>query len=312
MIVTKDSFTIVDYLGDPPEKEKLRSAAEFRDALMKRMFTPPEQREQALLPWQRTHDRIQFRPGEVTMWLGINGHGKSLVTSQAGLGFAEAGQRICVASFEMLPEATLERMAKQAIGRANPNPASVNAFMDWSDPRVVVYDQMGSVDRKELLCVMRYSAECLQVKHFFIDSMLKCGIDEKDFDAQKSFVEQLCTVARDYRLHVHLIHHSKKLDDEFMVPGKFDARGSGTIGDQVDQIITVFRNKKKERDPAADDEKGDAFLYVDKNRHSGWEGMIPLWFIPNIGVYCDTAERRMRTCPFPITVDALDYRAGRN
>jgi twinkle protein len=33
----------------------------------------------AKLPWTRTHTYLRFRPGEVTVWGGINGHGKSLL-----------------------------------------------------------------------------------------------------------------------------------------------------------------------------------------------------------------------------------------
>lgn len=313
MILTRESFLKVEYIDEAPAyAERIRSAREFAGDLAELLYTPAAERVQGLLPWPGTHERIQFRPQEVTLWLGINGHGKSLVTSIAALEFAAKGQRVCLASMEMAPKATLKRMLLQAVARATPNRATLDSFLAWADPMVYIYDQMGSVDRKELLAAIRYSAKNLNVEHFFIDSLLKCGIREDDHDAQKEFIEQLCTVARDFHIHVHLIHHSKKKEDEFSPPGKFDARGSGTITDQVDQVITVFRNKRKELDREADDDKADAMLFVNKNRHGGWEGVVPLWFIPTIGVYCEDRRRIPPRYDVVSVVDALDYRAGRH
>jgi twinkle protein len=48
------------------------------------------------------------------------------------------------------------------------------------------------------------------------------------------------------RCGVHLVMHSRKKEDEFAPPGKFDAKGTGTITDLADNVMTVWRNKKKE------------------------------------------------------------------
>jgi hypothetical protein len=53
----------------------------------------------------------------------------------------------------------------------------------------------------------------------------------------------------------------------------------------VDNVIAVWRNKKKERAKGAEralmDTKPDGMLIVDKQRNgSGWEGNIGLWYRP--------------------------------
>ena len=73
------------------------------------------------------------------------------------------------------------------------------------------------------------------------------------------------------------------------MPGKFDSKGSGAITDQVDQVLTVWRNKEKQKTieqftfdkklPTPEIEnKPDAILACDKNRHGEWEGGIGLWY----------------------------------
>jgi len=86
------------------------------------------------------------------------------------------------------------------------------------------------------------------------------------------------------------------------VPDKFDIRGAGEITDLVDNVLIVFRNKRKEEGLACDnltDEKRkaweasfDALLICDKQRHHSWEGRIRLWFDKESQQLSDNRERR--------------------
>jgi twinkle protein len=114
-----------------------------------------------------------------------------------------------------------------------------------------------------------------------IDSLMKCGIAEDDYTRQKNFLDQLCSIARDTDCHVHLIAHSRKGADEMKPPGKMDVKGSGAITDQVDNVLAVWRNKKKELDIEKGDFAGksdpDCLLICDKQRNGEWEGRVALW-----------------------------------
>jgi twinkle protein len=74
------------------------------------------------------------------------------------------------------------------------------------------------------------------------------------------------------------------LQDENQKPGKFDAKGSGSITDQVDNVLSVWRNKRKERAREADDmtddlrKEADCVLICDKQRNGEWEGKLGFWF----------------------------------
>src|SRR5690606_30112296 len=177
-----------------------------------------------------------------------NGHGKSQVLGQVVLGFAAQNERSCVASFEMKPVSTLRRMLRQVAMNDAPAERIAREMMRWLEDRMWIYDQLGSVHADALAAVIRYCAEKLKVKHMVIDSLMKCVRGTDDYNGQKDFVDLLCTLARDHDIHIHLVHHVKKQEDESKITGKFAGSGSHAITDQVDQVITLWRNKPKERE----------------------------------------------------------------
>lgn len=129
---------------------------------------------------------------------------------------------------------------------------------------------------------IRYCADQIKVQHFVIDSLMKCGLSEDDYNGQKAFIDALTVIARDSGIHVHLVAHSRKSQNELAPPNKMDVKGTGSITDQVDNVVTVWRNKSKERaieDGKHDQDKTpDELLICDKQRNGEWEGKIALWF----------------------------------
>lgn len=272
---------IAHYFGAPDADPRLRIAAIWAGGLIKE-FRPGSPKGDTL-PWSKTHHNIRLRPGEVSLWPGINGHGKSLLTSQVALDLVAQDRRTVMASLEMWPVKTLARMARQAIGNNNPSESALFDFVAWLARRFWIYDQHGRANPSHILAVIRFAAIEFKVAHFFLDSLMMVCKGEEDYDGQKDFVTELCAIAKDTGCHIHLIHHTRKLKDESEIPGKFDAKGSGSITDQVDNVFTVWRNKRKEaerQNGSTDESRPDALLVCDKQRHGEWEGRIGLWFDP--------------------------------
>lgn len=286
-VIHRDDFAA--YLQASEPQQKVIPAGAFLDDLKRRMFRR-EERNDGLLPWAKTHGNFQFRDGEVTLWAGINGHGKSMMLSMVMLSLMSQGARACIASFEMKPIVQLERMMRQISGGDRPTEEWVDLSMQWLDGRLWFYDQQGTVDTAAVYAVCRYAAERLRVSHIVIDSLMKCVRGEDDYNGQKDLVDQLTAIARDTGLHIHLVHHVRKSGDENSPPGKFDAKGSGSITDQVDNVLIVWRNKKKEaaarNGKPQDDDAPDAMLICDKQRNGEWEGAVSLWFHGPAQQYC--------------------------
>jgi twinkle protein len=226
------------------------------------------------IPFDNGGLHIGLRPSEVSVWAGVNGHGKSLLLGQIVLGLMEQDQKCLICSFEMRPEISLARMARQATGKEIPSSTDLEAFYSWKKNNLYLLDHHGMIDTDTMFAVMRYAHQELGVKHIVIDSLMKCVKGEDSYNEQKDFVNALCSIAQDTEMHIHLVHHMRKGNDESHIGGKFDLKGSGSISDQVDNVFIVWRNKKEDKN----DIDPDGLLICAKQRNGEWEGKIKLWF----------------------------------
>ena len=261
------------YLNDNSHIAKLQPTSDFADAV-RELFYNPQLMAGDQMKFEYLRNKLGFRAGEVTIWAGFNGHGKSMLLGQVMMQMIELyARKVCFASMEMKPETTIQRIARQYLGDQTPKKDELDEFLTLIDEHCWFFNVQGVADAKELIAAMNYAARDVGINHFVIDSLMKCGLGEDDFNGQKAFVDRLCTVARDTGLHIHLVCHSRKGKDELTPPGKMDIRGSGTITDQADNVITVWRNKDPNR-PQGE----DGLMMIDKQRNGEWEGMMPLRF----------------------------------
>lgn len=283
------------YLRETDAQTKVKPASVWMAELIERLKNP-DTTKKIFLPWEKCRNVFQFRPGEVTLWAGQNGHGKTQVVSQVALSLMGQDEKVVIASFEMKPQTTLQRLARMYAG-TNPfsyeyqGPAGIDALTDlytefgqWSDKRLWLYDQQGTVTADKVIGMARYCAKELGITHVVIDSLMKCVMGEDDYNGQKEFVDELTALARDNQVHIHLIHHTRKPLNENHVPDKYDNKGSGAITDLVDNVMMVWRNKAKEDDVKA---KGalsgkkaehDGAILCRKQRNGEDEPTIKLWF----------------------------------
>ena len=299
MNLIPDNIDFANYMRETDAQANVKRASTF-SVEMKEHLRQRRTERRVSLPWAKTTRNFAFRPGELTVWAGVNGHGKSLVTSQIALSLMGQEQKVCVASFEMKPRVTLQRMAQQFTGMNLFSPEfqddsgldavdeAYDEFLDWTDGKLWLYAQNGTTDPDLVLGMVRYCATELGVQHVFVDNLAKCVRGEDDYTGQKTFVDQLTAIARDHSIHVHLVHHVKKGNKETDLPDKNDVKGSGSITDQPDNLILVHRNKSKE--DAIKSGKGsdavkaepDQMLFVRKQRNhtdnTDGEPQIALWF----------------------------------
>jgi twinkle protein len=287
-IIEYDDIDWSEWEQESAPKRKIKEKSFYAEQVVKYFEGSLIQRGN-YLPWDKRQMHIGLRPSEVSVWAGINGHGKSLLLGQVVLSLVQQDQRCLIASFEMRPEITLARMARQATGMRIPSPYNLQSFQTWKKDHVFLLDHHGMINAEQMLAVCRYAASELKVNHIVIDSLMKCVKGEDDFNGQKDFVNALCAIAQDVGIHVHLVHHMRKGADEKHLPGKFDLKGSGSITDQVDNVFIVWRNKAKAQDRqengATDESTPDALLICEKQRNGEWEGRIPLWFEPDSQQY---------------------------
>lgn len=303
MAAVIDDIDFAAYLRDTEGKAKVRKASAFAADLQARFQVKERPTFVAEMFSTKLRDRLIFRPGEVTAWAGYNGHRKSMFTGQVALDLCVARERVLMASFEMVPAATLERMAKQCFGVARPSKDSLDTFATWTDDRLWLFDHVGRITPEQCIAVVRYFAEELKGSQVVIDSMMMVCKSEEHLDEQKQFATDIVRAAQEFSLHIHLVTHCRKPQTgEDKPPTKYDLRGSAAISDQAHNVVTIWANKAKKAALEANPhdakalEEPDARIAVEKQRNGEWEGAVKLWFHPPSMRFVD--DRMMFVKPY--------------
>jgi twinkle protein len=143
---------------------------------------------------------------------------------------------------------------------------------------------------------------------------MKCGIGVDDLTGQKDFVDALSTIARDTGLHIHLVCHMRKGENERIAPDKFAVKGAGEISDMPDNVLIVWKNLRKAEELAKAEresdeelrkamfkklrEDPDSFVRVAGQRHHPWEGSFAFWFDKDSQQFRETPWERPRYIDF--------------
>lgn len=242
------------------------------------------------LPWKKCGQTLLLRAGETIVLAGINGHGKSQIV---GWWLLDAIRwhdvTACVASLEFKTAKWLARIVRQACARPDPSPANIRHVMHKLSGAMYSFDLQSGVNYKRMLEVFKYARNRYDCRLFIIDNLAKCGIPEDDYRAQHEFMQALTNFNRDHDTTTILVHHMRKGDSEDANPGKMSVKGSGSITDLADTVLSIWRNKKKEMKvktaiaggiPVSDELKReeDAVLTCSKQRNGDDEPVVRLWF----------------------------------
>lgn len=263
------------------------------------------------LPWSRASDLQRLRLGELSVWAGINGHGKSLLVGQVVL-WALKNHKAVIASLEMKPEQTLWRMVRQYAG-CIPSAEFARRILGSLGGRLWIYDQLDTVQSDRIIAMVHYAAKVLGVTHIVIDSLMKCGFGPDDYTAEKRFIDRLQWSAKTLNVHIHLVCHVRKGKSENDILDKFDIRGGSAIADISDNIFLIQRNKAREQVLARISQglakahlapheaklldQPDCFLRIVKNRHGGTEGTVGLYAHPS-GQFTSKESSQAMPAPF--------------
>lgn len=286
---------------DPVE---LRNASEYASELWEEL-NPTADMLGSETPWDI---EWRIRPGEVTIWTGWSGHGKSHLLNQVLLhDFATTGSRVLVASFEMPVRQTIAQLARMASGRRISQKEAANSACAYLGQGFWFYDVFGAKPWREFMPLFAYAIRRYGIRRIVIDSLLRCGVAEDDYEGQKAFVSALVAFAAEHSVHVHLVAHSRKKDDESKPPGKLDIRGAAAITDLVHNGWSVWRNKEKESQVTAARAKSangtipDALSAAScaqitcwKNRRTGIEPFRYLWLNQESMQFIDRSSANAR------------------
>lgn len=227
------------------DPDELKNSYEFMESVWNLHVSPEQYLFESAYP--ELNSMFKFREAELTIVNAQNGHGKSQLANCFMLEAIRQGVDCFAASMEFKPEVFLRRLYTQVMCTNAWKRDEFETSANFLNERLWMYNVTGTAKTKKLLETMRYAAKRYGVKVFLIDSLMKCGIGEDDYNGQKAFVDELADFKNKYSVHILLITHSKKIENEDRQTGKMDVKGTGAITDLADNVMTIWRNKPRER-----------------------------------------------------------------
>lgn len=284
------------------DPDNLVNIASLRLAIREE-FTPGLVEEGVRLPFPKARDLVVLRPGELSVWAGYNGHGKTEMIDQVLLGAITQGFPAASASLEFTARKYLKRLVRQVAAKPRPGEEEQDRAMGLLDGGLWIFDppsKLGAKKPTAILETFEFLASRRGVRFFVVDNLAKCGFADDDYAGQKDFIDRLTDFAKEYDVHLALVVHMRKGEVEEKPGGKFDIKGSGGITDLADTVMLVWRNKLKEKEiragksPASLSDTCDAMLQCVKQRNGEDEPAFLLWFDKASHQFLESPDSRPR------------------
>jgi twinkle protein len=260
---------------DAPERILVEVAAMSPEQMLKRYNDYMADFD--TLPIDPAGDKIRLYRGEVSIWSGFPGAGKTTLIRQTVLHVLRTSKPTeCVfaAILESDPEWFIIEMAATAAGVETPTEAHLTAFLEQYGDRLKVWGRVGIADHKQILATVRDLAEKEGCKHAIIDSLMALDISSDDIEAQRKFANLLSATARAKGVHIHLVAHPRKPLAADQAPNTWDVAGSSDLGRLAFNVFFVRRGAPN---PGFEDVSA-MLLYCLKQRTRGIIGELTGYF----------------------------------
>ena len=212
-----------------------------------------------------------FRKGELTILTGGTGSGKTTLLSQLSLDFCTKGIPTLWGSFEIKNEVLLKKLLIQyAKTDLTSKPELFNEYADtFQELPLYLLKFFGSTDIDKILDTMDFATYAYDIGHIIVDNLqfMLSGqaLGMNKFDLQDQVISKFRNFATDKNVHLTLVIHPKKIDDEtdLNIASVF---GSAKATQEADNIF-VLQNRHKYR-----------LMDIRKNRFDGDVGRVGLGF----------------------------------
>lgn len=228
-----------------------------------------------------------FFAGELSVWTGKRGMGKSTMLSQLLLNAIDQGHKVCAYSGELDKAQFREWAYLQAAGpdhigyRDDPltgkrlptvDPMADKLISEWLRERFFLFDleRNTSHDPEAILNQFAYAKMRYRADVFLVDNIMSVDFDYKrdsDFNrVQSQFTQTLAAFSKRQHVHTHLVVHPRKSSSgEAGKVSADDVHGSGDITNRADNVF--FLTTHTVEGPNGPDKK--PMLVTLKNRDFG-------------------------------------------
>ena len=207
----------------------------------------------------------------LTVLTGGTGTGKTTFLSQLSLDFAVKGVSTLWCSFELKNEVILATMIRQYSGKELHD--DVNGFEFWADrlERLPIYFQtfFGSTAMSKIINIIEFSIYEYDVSHIVLDNLQFMtsgqGKGFEKFEIQDNLISQLRTIASDKNVHISLVIHPRKSEDNQDLT-IHSVSGTSKATQEADNVI-IIQNRNNYK-----------LIDIKKNRYDGEIGKVGVAF----------------------------------
>ncbi|PVZ98472.1 hypothetical protein BB558_001513 [Smittium angustum] len=224
-----------------------------------------------------------LRPGELTIFSGSTGIGKTTVLSNLSLDFCKSKVSTLWGSFEIPNVRLASKMLTQYAGEnLKENQSLINLWTQRFNSLPLYFLKFhGSTNPDTVLETMRHAVYAYDVKHIIIDNlqfMMSMQHSTKGFSGDKYEAQDLAIAnfrkfATDEHVHITIVVHTRKEQ-----PGtQLDLNsifGSAKVTQEADNVIMLQKSSRL----ASSNKR---YLDVLKNRYDGTLGKIHFQFDPD-------------------------------
>ena len=216
-----------------------------------------------------------FRRGEVTVFTGRTGSGKTTFISEYSLDMCMQGVNTLWGSFEVR-NVRLAKMQLKQFSQINLE-EELSQFDYWADKfsKLPMYYLTfhGAEEVDKVLDAMGYAVYVYDIGHVVIDNLqFMMGSNLKTLDryyAQDMIIGKFRKFASLHNIHLTLVIHPRKEDEPVLTVNSIFGGAKAT--QEADNVLLLQQEQ-------IDDKIKRKYLEVAKNRYSGDLGVVPLYF----------------------------------
>lgn len=230
-----------------------------------------------------------FNKGELSVWSGSNGCGKSSLLSQMAIESIDSGRKVALYSGELRSDRVMNWLHLQCAGKKNVNttqydnyftvPGSIRMKINqWLETKLYVYNNDYGSKVEAVVAAVKNCIEQNNIDIVIIDNLMSLDMSAvagERYEKQTNLVLALTDLCKLKNVHIHFITHPRKT---MMFLRKNDISGTADITNAADNVFLVhrcntdFKKGIKEHLGVKDDSpilRYDNVIEVCKNRDLG-------------------------------------------
>lgn len=195
---------------------------------------------------------IGMNKGELSIWSGGNGSGKSTFLSQLALETISRGFNVAMFSGELTSNRAKSWLQLQAAGRAHTRLSDngvsyyvpkykADAIDAWAADKLWIYNNQYGIKVNSVIDDFVRHIEQHQTDVVIIDNLMSLDLTEirgEKYDRQTTLVLTLSEFAKKYNVHIHFVCHPRKPVGFLR---KSDISGSADLTNAADNVFMMHR-----------------------------------------------------------------------